>query len=220
MCFRTFKEENSWFNIAYKYFRTVLLCLQVVEKGVFGSVLWRRCASNTLWSVMVSQTALTWWMKRIAVRTHAVCYSLKRLITFLGCWGAKSVKVKRLYAFYRQKDLVIPLVPLSVCLWHQFPSFLIFCLLLFTSWDVCCSHPKILAVCLVTLFLFFFFFLFSFSLLALVPLYFYSLEIFDFFSQVSLTSFHTGITHSCLLLIFSLISTYLFFGKCLMFYCK
>lgn len=75
-------------DIACKCFKTLLLCLQAVEKGVFGSVLWRRCASNTLWSVMVSQTALTWWMKRTAVRTYTVRLSHEVLVAFWGSWGA------------------------------------------------------------------------------------------------------------------------------------
>lgn len=87
-----------------------------------------------------------------------------------------------------------------------------------SSCALCCSHPWILAVSLV-LFghshpLFIFFSLCSFSLILLVLLYFYSMQIFDFFlytfdffSQVSSTLFHTGIAHSCSLLIFSLIST-------------
>lgn len=82
----------------------MLFCLQAVEKEVSGSVLWRSSVSSTQWSVTVSQIALTWWMKRTAVRAFAVLILQRAVHIFRILWprtnGCKNI-------LYRQKGILI-----------------------------------------------------------------------------------------------------------------
>lgn len=82
----------------------MLFCLQAVKKEVSGSVLWRSSVSSTQWSVMVSQIALTWWMKRTAVRAFAVLTLQRAVHIFRILWprtnGCKNI-------LYRQKGILI-----------------------------------------------------------------------------------------------------------------